>query len=159
MPDAGARPCLMRLLGPLLAASLLLAPAAGAAERRGAPPEHVEKLPPFNVREQIFPSIEVHFELAGERLGDPLNDPILDAKITAVDYDGMGSRLGLRVGDSLVGLNGTAIRGLTILKLAAIVAKARNEKTDLVWDAKRGITPFTIRYNGKWDTPLPGQKR
>ncbi|MBS0662416.1 MAG: hypothetical protein JSR48_04080 [Verrucomicrobia bacterium] len=159
MPEAGDRSRPMRLLGSVLAAFVLLAPAAGAADRRAAPPERVEKLPPFNVREQIFPSIEVHFELAGERLGDPLNDPILDAKVTAVDYDGMGSRLGLRVGDSLVGLNGTPIRGLTILKLAALVAKARNEKTDLVWDAKRGITAFSIRYNGKWDTPLPGQKR
>ncbi|HNC22762.1 MAG TPA: PDZ domain-containing protein [Opitutaceae bacterium] len=149
----------MRPLGLLLVALLLLAPAATGGERRAAPGGPIEKLPPFNVREQIFPSIEVHFELAGERLGDPLNDPILDAKITAVDYDGMGSRLGLRIGDSLTALNGVPIRGLTILKLAALVGKARTDKTDLVWDAKRGITPFTIRYNGKWDTPLPGQKR
>jgi len=145
----------------LVAGLLSIGTVLGVAgpSRSKLPGEPVEKLPPFNVREQVFPSIDVHFELAGINLGDPLNDPILEAKITAVDDDGMGARLGLHLGDTLTSLNGTAIRGLTIRQLAAIVAKARHEKTDLVWDGRHGITPFTVRYNGKWDTPLPGQKR
>jgi len=118
-----------------------------------------EKLPAFNVRESVFPSIDVHFELAGVNLADSLNDPIVEARVTAVDDDGMGARLGIRVGDVLLSLNGTTIRGLTIRQLAAVVADARNHKQNLVWDGRRGLTPFTVRYNGKWDTPLPGQTR
>ena len=119
----------------------------------------VQKMAPFNVREAVFPSIDVHFELSGTNLADSLNDPILEAKVTAVDDDGMGARLGIRLGDSLTGLNGTPIRGLTIRQLAAVVAAAREKKESLVWEGRRGLVPFTVRYNGKWDTPLPGQKK
>lgn len=114
---------------------------------------------PFNVREAVFPSIDVHFELAGLNLADSLNDPIVEARVTAVDTDGMGARLGIQLGDLLTSVNGVAIRGLTIRQLAAIVAEARDKKENLIWDGRRGFTGFTVRYNGKWDTPLPGLKR
>lgn len=119
----------------------------------------VQKMAPFNVREAVFPSIDVHFELSGTNLADSLNDPILDAKVTAVDDDGMGARLGIKLGDSLTSLNGTPIRGLTIRQLAALVSAARDRKESLIWEGRRGFVPFTVRYNGKWDTPLPGQKK
>jgi membrane-associated protease RseP (regulator of RpoE activity) len=146
----------------LLAAGLMLAATvttAAPARPQPVPGEPVEKLPPFNVREQVFPSIEVHFELSGLNLADSLADPILEAKITAVDDDGMGARLGLHVGDTLTALNGIPLRGLNIRQIAAIVAQARHDKADLVWDGRHGLTAFTVRYNGKWDTPLPGQAR
>lgn len=119
----------------------------------------VQKMKPFSVRESVFPTIDVHFELAGQNLADSLADPIIEAKITAVDDDGMGDRLGLRVSDVLVSLNGTNLRGLTILQVASLVANARNKKESLVWEVRRGLTPFTVRFNGKWDTPLPGLNR
>jgi len=142
-----------------LLASLALASLALGAEPRRKAAEPIEHLPPFNVREQVFPSIDVHFELAGIHLADPLGDPILEAKITSVDDDGLGARLGLRVGDTLTQCNGIDIRGLTLRQLAAVVAKVRNAKGTLVWEARHGITPFTVRYNVRWDTPLPGQTR
>ena len=153
------RPLCLLLAGVLLAGADL--PAAEARRpdlapgREGKP----EKMAPFNVQESVFPSIEVHFELSGVNLATPLADQILEARVTAVDSDGMGSRLGLRVGDVLVSLNGTALRGLTIRQLAALVADARNRQASLVWETRRGITPLTVRYNGKWDTPLPGLTR
>jgi hypothetical protein len=119
----------------------------------------VEKMKPFNVREAVFPSIDVHFELAGVNLADSLNDRIVEARVTAVDTDGMGARLGIQLGDLLTSVNGTAIRGLTIRELAAIVADARDRKENLIWDGRRGLTGFTVRYNGRWDTPLPGLKK
>ena len=161
----------------LLLAALLVVASIGSAEelrRRELPSDSlgprradlapaketkVQKMAPFNVREAVFPSIDVHFELSGQNLADSLNDPILDAKVTAVDDDGMGARLGIRLGDSLLSLNGTAIRGLTIRQLAALVAGARDRKESLIWEGRRGLVPFTVRYNGKWDTPLPGLKK
>jgi hypothetical protein len=119
----------------------------------------VQKMAPFNVREAVFPSIDVHFELAGLNLADSLNDPILEAKVTAVDTDGLGSRLGIQLGDLLTSVNGTSIRGLTIRQLAAIVANAREKKEDLRWEGRRGLVGFSVRYNGRWDTPLPGLKK
>jgi C-terminal processing protease CtpA/Prc len=135
----------------------------GTGARRGdlAPLKEskVQKMAPFNVREAVFPSIDVHFELSGTNLADSLNDPIVEARVTAVDDDGMGARLGIKLGDSFTSLNGTSIRGLTIRQLAALVAGARERKESLIWEGRRGLTSFTVRYNGKWDTPLPGLKR
>jgi hypothetical protein len=119
----------------------------------------VQKMKPFNVREAVFPSIDVHFELAGVNLADSLNDPIVEAKVTAVDTDGMGARLGIQLGDLLTSINGTAIRGLTIRQLAAVVADTREKKENLIWEGRRGLVGFTVRYNGRWNTPLPGLKK
>lgn len=145
-----------------LATALALAGAValGAAEKRSdlapARESKPQKMAPFNVREAVFPSIDVHFELSGLNLADSLGDPIIEAKVTAVDADGMGARMGLQIGDSLLSLNGVTIKGLTIRQLAALVANARNNKESLIWEARRGLMAFTIKYNGKWDTPLPG---
>ena len=152
---------------PLALAGLMLATGiavAAGARRPDLAPRHEEKekvvkMDPFNVRETLFPSIDVHFELAGQNLADSLGDPIVEAKVTAVDDDGMGARLGIRVGDVLVSLNGTLIRGLTIRQLAALVAGIRERKENLIWEGRHGLMPFIVRYNGKWDTPLPGQSR
>lgn len=151
----------MKTVLPLLATLAFTSVAVlDAAERRPdlAPIKESkpQKMAPFNVRESVFPSIDVHFELSGMNLADSLSDPILEAKVTAVDTDGVGARMGLQVGDTLTGLNGVTIRGLTIRQLASLVSNARNNKESLIWEARRGLMPFTIRYNGKWDTPLPG---
>jgi hypothetical protein len=135
-------------------------PGTGPGGRRSdlAPAKEtkVQKMAPFNVREAVFPSIDVHFELAGVNLADSLNDPIIEARVTAVDTDGMGARLGIQLGDQLNSVNGVPIRGLTIRQLAAVVATAREKKENLIWEGRRGLMPFTVRYNGRWDTPLPG---
>ena len=153
------KPVSLVLAGLMLAGALADAAEAHRSDLVPAREGKLEKMAPFNVQETVFPSIEVHFELSGFNLADSLADPILEAKVTAVDDDGMGARVGLKVGDTLVSLNGTVIRGLTIRQLAALVANARNHKESLIWEARRGLVPFTVRYNGKWDPPLPGLTR
>ena len=66
--------------------------------------------------------------------------------------------MGLQVGDTLTGLNGTPIRGLSIRQVAALVAEARKSGR-LVWEIRRGFLTLSLRHNGKWETPLPGQSR
>ncbi|MBP6506864.1 MAG: PDZ domain-containing protein [Opitutaceae bacterium] len=119
--------------------------------------DKVVKLDPFEVK-AVFPSIEVHFTLSGQNLFDNLADPIDEAKVTNVEGAGLGERMGLQVGDTLTGLNGTPIRGLSIRQVAALVAEARKSGR-LVWEIRRGFLTLSLRHNGKWETPLPGQSR
>lgn len=114
----------------------------------------VELMEPFSVRETWTEAIEVRFMLSGKNLTSTLDDPMREANIASVQGVGAGTRQGLQTGDVLVRLNGTALQGLTIRQLGALVAGMR-KKGDLVWEVRRGLTFFSRRYNGKWTKPLP----
>ncbi|MBP6506866.1 MAG: hypothetical protein KA257_04820 [Opitutaceae bacterium] len=102
----------------------------------------------------VFPSIKVHFVLSGQNLFDTMADPILRAEVTRVESKGVGARMGLQAGDTLLSLNGAALRGRSIREVAALVAAGR-KAGGLVWEVRRGATMVTLRYNGQWEDTLP----
>ncbi len=115
--------------------------------------EPVVQLKEFKVSE-VFPPINVRFNLSGENLFSSLDDPIVDARVTYVKSDGLGARMGIQVGDVLLALNGTGLKGQTIRQVAGLVEAARKQG-DMIWEIRRGLTTLTLRHKGKWEIPLP----
>lgn len=135
---------------------------AGAAERTLAPSasvgpqatERVTKLDPYNVS-AAFSAIRVRFVLSRQNLFDPTNDPIVEARVVEVGAAPGADETDLQLHDVLTGLNGTALNGLTLRQIAALVATAR-EQGNCVWTVRRGLATVEILHNGNWLTPLPG---
>ena len=117
-------------------------------------PERIEQMEPYTVEASRSVAIEVRFILSGERLAASLDDPIREANIVDAQGEGVGLRGNPQVGDALVGLNGVPLRGLTLRQLGTLVATARKQG-DLVWDVRRGLATFPLRFNGRWIKPLP----
>lgn len=115
--------------------------------------EPVVQLKEFKVSE-VFPPINVRFNLRGENLFNTLDDPIIDAHVTYVKSDGLGARMGIQVGDVLLALNGTDLKGRTIREVAVLVEAAR-KSGDMIWEIRRGLVTLTLRHKGKWEIPLP----
>ncbi|MBK8856604.1 MAG: hypothetical protein IPN11_02640 [Opitutaceae bacterium] len=116
------------------------------------------KLDPLTVS-AIFPAIRVRFVLSRQNLFDPLGDPIEEARVVWVEAEAdENSGTGIQTGDVLLSVNDTELRGLTLRQIAALVAEARKSKT-LLWEIRRGLSTLVVRYNGRWDVPLPGLQR
>jgi len=115
--------------------------------------EPVVQLKEFKVTE-VFPPINVRFNLSGENLFNTLDDPIIDARVTYVKSDGLGARMGIQVGDMLLALNRIELKGKTIREVAVLVEEAR-KKGDMIWEIRRGLGTLTLRHKGKWEIPLP----
>lgn len=103
---------------------------------------------------EVFPPINVRFNLSGTNLFNTLDDPIIDAEVTYVQSGGLGARMGIQVGDILLALNGADLRGRTIREVAALVEAAR-QAGDLMWSVRRGTSILTLRHKGRWEIPLP----
>lgn len=120
-------------------------------------PGKVVQLDPYQVN-AVFPSIRVRFVLSRQNLFDPANDPILEARVVAVNATQDADDTDLRPHDLLVGLNGTPLPGLTLKQLATLVGQARGQE-NLIWQVRRGLETRDILHNGEWLTPLPGLTR
>lgn len=126
----------------------------GADPAPSRPADHVVKLAPYNVG-ATFPAIRVRFVLSRKALFDPTADPIVEARVSAVEATAADDETELKPGDVLTALNGTPLGGLTIRQVAALVETARGQG-NLVWSVRRGLETVEILHNGDWQTPLLG---
>lgn len=141
------------LLGAVLALSFVPLVSTASDEDN----KDLTELDPFSVS-AIYAAIEVEFILSGEKLFNPLEDPVIEAEVRSVQRRDPLDVPAIAIGNKIVAINGTELRGKTIPQIANLLTEARAQGIPVL-GVRQGALTKQIKFDGDWLVPMPGLKR
>ncbi|MFM1851973.1 MAG: hypothetical protein RIS54_1657 [Verrucomicrobiota bacterium] len=141
------------LLGAVLALSFVPLVSTASDEDN----KDLTELDPFSVS-AIYAAIEVEFILSGEKLFNPLEDPVIEAEVRSVQRRDPLDVPAIAIGNKIVAINGTELRGKNIPQIATLLTEARAQGIPVL-GVRQGALTKQIKFDGDWLVPMPGLKR